>query len=126
MSNRPPMPTVDPPMAPNILEPEIEPNIQINNLILPINVNRNNFPTAANLNIILTNINFNQLLCLIKDKIIAANIVNINYIRLLYIEIINFTENIITNVKTFLIEHGYEIILIEDINNNNIGFKIKW
>ncbi len=130
MTDRPPIPEEAPPIQPipnHVILHEHQPINELqHNLIFPININRNNFPNANNLHNILYNTNFNRLLLIIKDRIEIANLTNLNYIRLLNIDFINFSQILIDNLKIYLIEYGYQIILIEDINNNNIGLKIKW
>ena len=97
-----------------------------NNTFFSNEITRENFPTANNLTNILYNYNFNKLLTIIKDKIIIANMNNNNYIKLLNNDLLNILQNIINDVKTFLINNGYQIILVEDTNNINIGLKIQW
>uniref|UniRef100_A0A6C0EBP3 Uncharacterized protein n=1 Tax=viral metagenome TaxID=1070528 RepID=A0A6C0EBP3_9ZZZZ len=122
MTDRPPVPTEVPPAAP----PQVQPIPEQNNLVLPINVNRDNFPTANNLNDILYNLNFNRILRIIRDRIETANLNNLNYVRILNADILNTAINVINNLKLFLINNGYQIILLEDANNISIGFKIIW
>jgi hypothetical protein len=105
-------------------EPEIIPQLQENTL--PVNINRNNFPRATILNEMLFNMQFNNLLTKIKNQIIIANKLNNNYIKLYYINLDNCPQPVINNLKNFLSELGYQINLIEDNNNNNIGLKIIW
>ena len=97
-----------------------------NNLLFPNNINRNNFPNVDNLRNILYNFNFNRILNIIKNKIDAANLINHNYVRVLNNDLINISQNTINDVKNYLINHGYQIILIEDAAYNSLGFKVEW
>ena len=50
----------------------------------------------------------------------------IHFIRMISTELNNYTPQLIDDVKQFLIEKGYKITEIEDINSNIIGWKLVW
>jgi len=89
-------------------------------------VSGSTFPDKTNLVSILTQEHFNRLLQLIKTKILNASLENLNFIRILNPETIQFKGTIVTGVKTFLSGKGYTITDIEDVVGQTIGWKLSW
>jgi hypothetical protein len=95
-------------------------------LHFPQDLSRDNFPGKDNLVNLLYNIKFNNLLTNIKNKILDANNINLNYIKLTPNDLHNNTEELIDDLLNFLKTKKYTITNIEDDNNVNLGYKIKW
>ena len=95
-------------------------------LCFPNDLSKNNFPNRTNLINLLNNIKFNNLLNSIKDKILLANNTNLNHIRLPQTELNTYSNDIINDLKQYLINNNYIIIQIEDNNGVNQGLKIQW
>jgi len=95
-------------------------------LCFPNDLSKNNFPNRTNLINLLNNIKFNNLLNSIKDKILLANNTNLNHIKLPQTELNTYSNDIINDLKQYLINNNYIIIQIEDNNGVNQGLKIQW
>jgi len=95
-------------------------------LSFPNDLSRNNFPNRTNLINLLNNMKFNNLLNSIKDKILLANTNNLNYIRLTQNELNIYSNELINDLKQYLINNSYIIIHIEDNTGVNQGLKIQW
>jgi len=89
-------------------------------------VNRDTFPCKQELNELFNENQFNRLLQYIKTQINTAQLENINFVRILNTQVLQYTPQIIANIKLFLTNKHYTIVDIEDIDNNTIGWKFSW
>jgi len=90
-------------------------------------VNSNTFPSKTELNDIIYTHNFNQLLVLIKNKILSADVLMQKFISITNQELVGkFHTNIVEDVQTFLKSKEYTITYVEDANNNITGWKCYW
>jgi hypothetical protein len=90
-------------------------------------VTRQTFPTRNSLIQTVNEQKFNNLLSCIKNKIDNAISVNLNYIKMYTdLDLINYRDDIIKNIRNFLEQRGYSIHELEDNNNNILGWKLAW
>lgn len=88
---------------------------------------RDTFPSRNSLIQTFNEQKFNSLLSCIKSKIDNANLINLNYIKMYNIsDLTNYNNETIINIRSFLLNNGYFIIELEDINSNIIGWKLSW
>jgi hypothetical protein len=87
---------------------------------------RINFPSKAGLRAIFKEHNINNILETIRQKIIEANNSNQTSVKIINASLECVSDVTITSVKDFLIEQGYTIIEIEDLNGAIIGWRLSW
>ena len=90
-------------------------------------VARDTFPSRNSLIQTFNEQKFNSLLSCIKSKIDNANLINLNYIKMYNVpDLTNYNNETIINIRSFLLNNGYFIIELEDINSNISGWKLSW
>ena len=88
---------------------------------------RDTFPSRNSLIQTFNEQKFNSLLSCIKSKIDNANLINLNYIKMYNVpDLTNYNNETIINIRSFLLNNGYFIIELEDINSNISGWKLSW
>jgi hypothetical protein len=89
-------------------------------------VNRDNFPSLLELRQVLHDINFDNLLNMIKNLIINANRMNQNFVRVNTNDLNQYSQNIIDDMRNYLVTKGYTVINIEDPVGVNMGWRINF
>jgi hypothetical protein len=89
-------------------------------------VNTLNWPDKDRVNEFFYQENFNRLLHLIRYKMVEANTTNNNFTRILTADTTGFKSNVIVAVKAFLVNKGYSITEIENMDGVNAGWKLSW
>jgi hypothetical protein len=89
-------------------------------------VNRDTFPSLLELHQVLYDINFDNLLNLIKNLIVNANRMNQNFVRVNTNDLNQYNQNIIDEMRNYLVNKGYTVIIIEDPTGVNMGWKINF
>ena len=98
----------------------------LNNISNQQVVTRETFPSRNSLIQIVNEQKFNSLLSCIKNKIDNAHSVNLNYIKMYTLDLINYSDDLIRSIRIFLEQRGYSINELEDNNNAVLGWKMSW
>jgi len=89
-------------------------------------ITRENFPTAVQFKQLYYNTHFNPVLDMIKHKLLDAIAHKQTSVLIMFSEISDCPDDIVDDIRSFLIEQGYRISEIEGYANISQGWELTW